>query len=71
MEVTGNTVREVMDGLAAHFPGFDRYILDEKGALRKHVNIFVNQSLIHDRQNLSDALAPSDEVFFIQALSGG
>lgn len=71
MEVKGNTVREIMDQLAAQFSGFDRYILDEKGALRKHVNIFVNQALIHDRVGLTDPVALNDEVFIIQALSGG
>lgn len=71
MEVAGETVREVMDALASQFPHLDRYVLDERGALRKHVNIFVNNSLIHDRTGLSDRVSQKDEIFVIQALSGG
>jgi hypothetical protein len=53
------------------YPGLMSYILDEQGALRKHVNIFVNGSLIRDRQNLTDILNIDSEVYIMQALSGG
>jgi hypothetical protein len=35
------------------------------------VNVFVNSQMIADRQGLSDAVGPDDEVFVFQALSGG
>jgi hypothetical protein len=35
------------------------------------VNVFVNATMIADRDGLSDAVRPDDEVFVFQALSGG
>lgn len=70
-EVEGTTVREVIDALERRHKGFASYIVDETGKLRRHVNIFVGEEPIHDRQKLSDALAPDAKVFILQALSGG
>jgi molybdopterin synthase sulfur carrier subunit len=53
------------------FPGLKKYVLDEQGALRKHVNIFIDGELIKDRQQLSDSFHQDSEVFIMQALSGG
>jgi hypothetical protein len=47
------------------------YVLDDQGAVRKHVAIFVNQRLIGDRQRLSDRIGEDDDIFVAQALSGG
>ncbi len=71
MEIRGNTVAEVVESVNANFPGIKDYLVDEQGRLRKHVNIFVGEKLIHDKQTLSDTVHPHDEVFIMQALSGG
>jgi len=39
--------------------------------VRKHVAVFVNQSMVHDRVHLDLALQPGDKVLVIQALTGG
>ena len=70
-EMPGGTVREVIDELERRHPGIASYITDETGKLRRHVNIFVGEEPIHDRQKLGDALRPEDRVFILQALSGG
>ena len=44
---------------------------DERGSLRKHVNIFVDEELLADRAALSDPLGRDARVFIMQALSGG
>ncbi len=67
----GQTVAEVIHFLEQQHPGLAAYIVDERGALRKHVNIFVNDELIIDRQNLSDTVGQKTRVFIFQALSGG
>jgi molybdopterin synthase sulfur carrier subunit len=69
--VDGDTVAAVIKGLDEQYPGFAHYIADERGRLRQHVNIFIGDSLIHDREALQDSVAPDDEVFILQALSGG
>jgi hypothetical protein len=70
-EVPGATVREVIDALERRHPGFASYVIDEAGRLRRHVNVFVGEEPVRDRERLSDALAPDARVFILQALSGG
>jgi len=70
-EIEVENVSEVIEELEKTYPGINNYLIDETGALRKHVNIFVDGSLIEDRAELSDALVKGSEVFIMQALSGG
>jgi sulfur-carrier protein len=71
VNVEAHTVAEVVTALEQRFPGLSTYLLDDQGALRRHVNIFVDDDLILDRQNLSDPLTDSNRVYIFQALSGG
>jgi molybdopterin synthase sulfur carrier subunit len=60
--------------LAAVFatrPTLRGYVLDDQGALRRHVAIYVNGEAVRDRVGLSDAVTPRDEIHVFQALSGG
>lgn len=70
-EVPGTTVREVLDGVFATNERARGYVLDEHGAVRKHMVIFVNGTMIRDRINLSDLVDQSSEIYVMQALSGG
>jgi hypothetical protein len=70
-EVPGATVRELIDELNRRHPGLASYIVDDTGKLRRHVNVFVGEEPIRDREQLSDAVGPDDKVFILQALSGG
>lgn len=71
VEVEGGTVADVIANLDRMYPGLAAYIVDERGALRRHVNIFLGQDLIHDRETLQDAVEENDQIFIFQALSGG
>jgi hypothetical protein len=67
----GATVREVLD---AHFkakPLVRSYVLDDQGALRRHMNIVVCGAPIKDRIHLTDRVPEDGEIYVIQALSGG
>jgi len=70
-DIEGATVRAIIDELERRHPGFASYVVDETGRLRRHVNIFVGDEPIHDRETLGDALGPMTPVFIVQALSGG
>lgn len=70
-DVEGSCVREVLDAYFAKYPGVREYVLDDQGALRKHVVIFVHDTQARDRKGLSDAVAPDQTVYVLQALSGG
>ncbi|HVU11668.1 MAG TPA: MoaD/ThiS family protein [Phototrophicaceae bacterium] len=69
--VEGRTVAEVVAGLEARHPGLASYLVDERGALRQHVNIFIGDTLISDKQTLQDPVSGTTTLFIIQALSGG
>ena len=47
------------------------YVLDEQGAVRKHVAVFVNAQMVASRSALDIALQDDDKVVVIQALTGG
>lgn len=70
-EVPGTTVAEVLAALNVRYPGFAAYVVDERGALRKHVNVFVDEVMVTDRARLSDAVGPGTRIHVLQALSGG
>ena len=69
--IQSDNLPELMDALEQKYPGFRSYILDERGRPRKHVNIFVDNELIHDREALTDQVKEDSEVYIMQALSGG
>jgi hypothetical protein len=71
VEAPGATVREVLDRVFADHPRLRGYVVDERGALRKHMVIFIDGRQIEDRLALSDAVLPASELYVMQALSGG
>jgi hypothetical protein len=70
-DVAGANVREVLDGYFARHPSARGYVLDEHGALRPHVVIFVGADRATDREKLSDRVGDAAEIWVMQALSGG
>lgn len=71
IEVDAKTVSEVIDAVDDRWRGLADYIVDEQGALRKHVNIFVGDELIYDKTGLSDPVFADTKIYIMQALSGG
>lgn len=71
MNVTGATVREALEQVFSANPPARAYVLDEHGAVRPHMVIFVDGRQIRDRTGLTDPVAPDAEVHVMQALSGG
>jgi sulfur carrier protein ThiS len=70
-DVDANTVAQALGVALEDNPRAKSYVLDDQGRLRKHVVVFVNGRQISDRERLSDVLEPGDQVFVMQALSGG
>lgn len=71
VEVPGSTVREVLDAVFATNERARGYVLDEHGAVRKHMVIFIDGTMIRDRIALTDPVIPASEIYVMQALSGG
>ena len=65
------TVKEIIQHLDQLAPGLGYYLCDELGALRPHVNIFIGNERILDRQHQSDRVPSGARVLVMQALSGG
>jgi sulfur carrier protein ThiS len=70
-EVGAQTLGAALDSALAAAPALRAYVLDEQGAVRKHVAVFVNGDLIASRTDLTRRLAPQDRIHVIQALTGG
>lgn len=70
-QANGKTLRAVIDEIEARYPGVTRYVLDDQGRLRQHVNIFIDGAMIKDRTCLTDAFQENSEIYIMQALSGG
>jgi molybdopterin synthase sulfur carrier subunit len=68
---TAETLRQALEGAFAKAPALRGYVVDDQGAVRKHVAVFINGELVHDRRNLARPLAAGDQVYVAQALSGG
>lgn len=70
-EVQAGTLREALAKSFEAAPPMRHYVLDEQGAVRKHVAVFVNARMITDRVRLDVPLQSGDRVMVIQALTGG
>jgi sulfur-carrier protein len=70
-EVGGSSVRSVLEAVFDANPRARGYVLDDRGALRKHMSVYVNGELVRDRDGLSDTVPEGAEVYVFQALSGG
>lgn len=71
VQVEGATVRAALEAAFARSPLLRAYVLDDQGALRRHVIVFVGGEAVQDRTGLTDAVAPDAEISVLQALSGG
>jgi sulfur-carrier protein len=71
LEVEAATVRAALEELEKTHPALHRCICDETGAVRRHVNLFVNKSHVRNLSGLETPLAPGDVIAIIPAVSGG
>ena len=69
--VPAGSVAEAILAINDMAPGFTDYVLDERGALRRHVNISINDSKVIDKVKLSDRIPDDGTVYIFQSLSGG
>lgn len=69
--VAGATIGDALEGVFGANHTLRGYVLDDQGALRRHVAIYVNGEPVRDRTGLSDPVAGDDEIYVFQALTGG
>lgn len=71
VQVEGSTLGEVIVNLDAAHPGFRDRLLDETGALRKFVNLFVADDDVRYLQGLDTPVPAGETVSIIPAVAGG
>ena len=64
-------MRAALEQLERSHPSLYSSVCDETGKVRRHVNLFVNDSNVRDRQGLDTALVPGDVLTIVPAVSGG
>jgi molybdopterin converting factor small subunit len=66
-ELTGATVLELLRALETRHPGTSGWILDERGRIRRHINVFVGG----ERGAETTTVRPGDRVEVVPAITGG
>ena len=71
LSLSAPSVRAALEQIERSHPSLYRSICDETGAVRRHVNLFVNTSHVRDREGLDTALVSGDVLTILPAVSGG
>ncbi len=71
VQVAGATVGEVLQNLEKSYPGIGPRLLDEKGGVRRYVNVFHNDEDIRFLQALATKVADGDRISLVPAIAGG
>ena len=71
VEVEAATIADAITELESRYPGIKDRLVDETGAVRRFVNVYVNEEDIRFQDNQQTALKDGDEVSIIPAIAGG
>ncbi len=71
VEVNAKSIGEAIAELQARFPGIQERLVDEKGEVRRFVNVYVNEEDIRFLKNRETPLKDGDEISIIPAIAGG
>lgn len=71
VEVNGATVSDVLEDLEANFPGIRDKLCDDQGAVRKFLNIYINDEDIRFMEDLATQVREGDSIALVPAIAGG
>ena len=71
VEIGGATIREVIDGLVAVYPGLTPQLLGGDGQLNRFVNVFLNDTDVRHLESLDTPVGTRDTVLLLPAMAGG
>lgn len=69
--VRGGSLGEVLAVVFREYEQARGYVLDEQGAIRRHVVIFIDDVMVKNHRTWTDAVSPASEGYVMQVLSGG
>ena len=70
LKVHGTTVRECLEELIRQFPPMRQAVFDEKGGLRRNIEVFINAASAYPNE-LSKKVSDGDEIHLTVMLAGG
>jgi molybdopterin synthase sulfur carrier subunit len=71
VQATGATVAAIVESLEGQYPGLKERLCDERGELRRFVNIYLNDEDIRFAQGKATPVKDGDEISIIPAIAGG
>ena len=71
IELAGDTVGQVLDGLMATHPGLKRHLLQDDGRLRNFVNLYLNETDIRHLESTATPVRPGDVLTIVPSIAGG
>jgi len=71
IEINAATIGEAINELQSRYPGIQERLVDDKGEVRRFVNIYVNEEDIRFLKNRETTLKDGDEISIIPAIAGG
>ena len=71
VDADGKDMRAVVQDLDRRFPGLGGRILDEKGGVRRYVNLFLNDEDVRFMQALDTPVKDGDRLALVPAIAGG
>ncbi|HWO56540.1 MAG TPA: MoaD/ThiS family protein [bacterium] len=69
--VPAATIAAALNEIERQHPLLYRGVCDETGRVRRHINLFINKSLVRGPQGLTTQLSPGDVITIMPAVSGG
>ena len=71
MDAEGATIGGLIEDLEKKYPGLKERLCDETGAIRRFVNIYINEEDIRFMQGKDTSVKDGDEISIIPAIAGG
>ena len=71
VQIEARTVQEVLDNLDSKYPGIRASVCEEKGSLRRFINIYLDGEDVRFLENLATPVTDGAEVAIVPAISGG
>lgn len=67
----GETIFAILNALFLEHPAIEKHLKDNKGQLRRHINLFINKTNIKDLAGMESAVSDNDTITILPNISGG
>jgi molybdopterin converting factor small subunit len=71
LSATGATLRDVIADIERRHPGFASRVVDDAGAIRTYVNVYIGEDDARQKGGMSAKVPDGSEVMVIPAMAGG